>query len=236
MRKRALAAAFPYTVPVLAGYVFLGMAFGVLMVGEGFDASWPILMSVVVFAGSMQFIAVDLLNSTFNLVGLILLTISVNARHLFYGISMIEKFGEMGRKKLYMMFALTDETYSILSGIDAPAEVNKNRFNFLIASLNHAYWVIGTAIGALVGAVIPFNTAGIEFAMTALFVVIFVEQWKGTKNHLPAIGGVVLSLASLLIFGADHLVIISMVAILAFLLLFRKRVEVGFDDDGTVSN
>lgn len=225
MKKSALKAAFPYTIPVLTGYLFLGIAFGVLLSSKGYNFVWALLMSVTVFAGSMQFVAIDILTSPFSLPGAIILTLTINARHLFYGLSMIEKYRDMGKKKLYMIFSLTDETYSLLCSITPPEHIDKNWFYFFIALLNHLYWITGCVVGAIAGTFLKFNTKGIDFVMTALFVVIFVEQWESNKNHTPAIFGIVLALLSLLLFGTQNFIIISMIAILTFLSLFRRQIE-----------
>lgn len=232
MYKKALKAAFPCTIPVLTGYLSLGIAFGILLGSKGYNVLWSLLMSVTVFAGSMQFVAIDILTSPFNLLGTIALTLTINARHLFYGLSMIEKYKDMGKKKPYMIFSLTDETYSILCGINPPEHVDRNRFYFSVAMLNHLYWITGSVIGSVAGSLIKFDTTGIDFAMTALFVVIFVEQWEHVENHIPAIAGIALTFLSLVIFGARNFIIVSMIAILVFLSLFRRRIGGGANDDG----
>lgn len=224
MKKKALKAAFPLTIPVLTGYLFLGMAFGILLESKGYRLPWALLMSTTIYAGSMQFVATSILTGAFNLIGTIILTLTINARHLFYGLSMLEKYKGAGWKKPYMIFSLTDETYSLLCGISPPEGVDENWFYFFIALLNQLYWITGSAIGSIAGSLFAFDSRGIDFVMTALFVVIFVEQWENNKNHIPAVAGVLLTFLSLLLFGKERFVIVSMLAIFAFLTLFRKKV------------
>ena len=221
MRVKALVSAFPYTVPVLMGYLFLGIAFGVLLGSNGYHVGWAFLMSLLIYAGAMQFVAIGLLLGPFGLISAFIMTLSVNARHLFYGLSMLDKFKASGHLKPYMIFSLTDETYSLLCAIEPPKGVNPKWFMFFLAALNHSYWIVGGVLGALVGTLITFDTTGIEFAMTALFVVIFVEQWESTKNHFPAILGVGIAILCLLIFGANHFIFFAMLGILASLMLHR---------------
>ena len=207
MKHNALKAAFPYTIPVLLGYIFLGIAFGILLSSQGYPYWLAILMSLCIYAGSMQFVAINLLTGGAGLLSAAAMTLMVNARHLFYGLSMLEKFRTMKHKKPYMIFSLTDETYSLLCGLTPPSGVDSNWFYFFIALLNQAYGVIASAAGALAGSLITFNSTGIDFAMTALFIVIFVEQWESTKNHLPAVIGVTVTIFCRIIFGTDHFII-----------------------------
>ena len=225
MKKKAFKAAIPITIPVLAGYIFLGMAFGILANSNGYHLGWILLMSTFIFAGSMQFVAISLLTSSFNMIGVIFMTLMINARHLFYGLSMLDKFKSMGKKKLYMIFSLTDETFSLLCGVEAPEDVDQNWFYFFIALLNHSYWIIGGVLGGLLGSAIDFDTEGIEFVMTALFVVIFLDQWEKNKNHVPAVIGIIGSLICLLIVGPANFILPSMVLIVLTLTIFKKPIE-----------
>lgn len=225
MKIKALKSAFPYTIPVMTGYIFLGMAFGILLKNKGYNFGWAILMSTAIYAGSMQFVAITLLTSSFNLPLAAFMTLMVNSRHLFYGLSMLDKFKDMGRKKPYMIFSLTDETYSLLCSAEPPEDVDKNCFCFFISLLDQVYWVTGSAIGGIAGSVFSFNTKGIDFVMTALFVVIFVEQWKSSKNHIPALAGICISLLCLNIFGSDKFILPSMIFILTILTVLRKPIE-----------
>ena len=223
MRLKALKKAFPYTVPVLLGYLFLGIAFGVLLSSKGYNVIWAIIMSVIIYAGSMQFVAVSLIVSPFNLGAAFLMTLLVNARHIFYGLSLLEKFKISEKLKPYMIFSLTDETYSLLCAIEPPEDVNKKWFMFFISLLDQSYWIIGGIIGTVAGTLIDFNSKGIDFAMTAIFIAIFVEQWEKNKNNIPAILGVVISIFSLIIFGKNTFIIFSMVLILIALTLLGKN-------------
>ena len=223
MRHKALFVAFPYTIPVLMGYLFLGIAFGVLLSSHGYHVGWAFLMSLVIYAGAMQFVAIGLLTGPFGLFNAFIMTLSVNARHLFYGLSMLDKFKVVGRFRPYMIFSLTDETYSLLCVVEPPEGVSRKGFMFSIAALNHSYWMTGSVIGALAGTLIPFDATGIDFAMTALFIVIFVEQWESTKEHSPALLGIGISIIGLLLFGAYHFIIFSMIGILCSMLLLYKK-------------
>lgn len=225
MKTKALKSAFPNTIPVLMGYLFIGMVFGILLRSKGYNFWWAILMSSCIYAGSMQFVAINLLTSGFNIVAVVVMTFMINARHLFYGLAMLDKFKHMGTKKPYMIFSLTDETFSLLISAEPPQDVNKDWFYFFIALLDHFYWIIGSAIGAIIGSVWSFNTKGIDFVMTALFVVIFVEQWKSNKNNIPAFIGICASLLCLIIFGSSNFIIPSMILILISLTAFRKPIE-----------
>ncbi len=236
--KKAIKAAFPATIPVLLGYLSVGIAFGLLFEKAGYNFIWAILMSLIVYAGSMQFIAIDLLVSGLGLVEIALMTLFVNIRHLFYGLSFIDKFKEMGNKKTYMIFSLSDETYSLLCSSKAPEGVDINLYFFSIAFLNQIYWIIGTFIGSIAGSLITFNTTGIDFAMTALFVVIFIEQWSAFNTHIPALIGIACTILALLVFGPDNLVLPSMLLIIVALMLFKKQIDVESveENEGSVAN
>ena len=225
MRIKALRAAFPRTLPVMTGYLFLGIAFGVLLREAGFGPLWALLMSGLIYAGSMQFVAVGLLGGPFAPLTAGLVAFTVNARHLFYGLSMLGRFAKRGGLKPYLIFGLTDETYSLLCAGDAPEGVDKGWYDFFLTALDHLYWVSGSLLGSVMGAALPFDSTGIDFAMTALFLVIFVEQWESADSHLPALLGIGITLACLLIFGADNFLLFSMAGILAALLLFRRQLD-----------
>ena len=223
--KKALKAALPCTLPVMAGYLFCGFAFGVLFRQTGQHPLLATLMSLCVYAGSMQFFAVKFMDGSFGLLSVALLTLLINARHMFYGIPFVREFRRMGKRMPYMVFSLTDETFSLLCGAKAPNGVDHLQFMFWIAVLDQCYWVAGTTLGALVGPVLPFDTKGIEFALTALFLVIFVEQWRGSPTKLPALAGLLLSIASLVIFGAKDFILPAMAMIAIMLMALRKPVE-----------
>lgn len=229
MKKRtevilALRTAFPYTIPIFAGFLFLGIAYGIYMNSLGFRAIYPILMSLLIFAGSMEFIAANLLMGAFNPLNALFLTLMVNARHLFYGISMLDKYKGIGRKKWYMIFGLCDESFAINSAIDVPKNVDKGWVMFFITLLNHSYWVLGAAIGSIFGSLIKFNTEGLDFVMTSLFIVIFIEQWMKEGNHLSPLVGLGTSIVCLILFR-DNFIVPAMVAILGLLSLSRKTLE-----------
>ena len=222
MRKTAIRAAFMDTLPVMTGYVFLGFGFGILMYQSGYGVLWSFAMSFFIYAGSMQYMAVSLLTNGASLLTTALTTVVVNARHLFYGISMVDAYKGAGKKKPYMIFALTDETYSLVSQDQTPKGISRHGYCFLISLFDHIWWVSGTVLGALAGSLIPMNYEGIEFVLTALFVTIFVEQWLSTKNHVPALVGLGATAACLLIFGKDIFLIPSMALIAATLILLRN--------------
>ncbi|MCM8711736.1 AzlC family ABC transporter permease [Clostridium sp. SYSU_GA19001] len=219
----ALKAAFPHTIPVFTGFTFLGIAYGILMSSKGYGVHWIVLMSLMAFAGSAQYVAITFLTSAFNPVYALLVTLMINARHIFYGISLLEKYKDAGKFKPYLIFGLCDETFSIICSAEPPKDVNRKWFNFFITLLDHSYWVLGSALGGIVGYIISFNTKGLDFVLTALFVVIFVEQWKSQKNHKPAVIGVLCSIICLLVFGQSNFIIPSMLSILAVLIISRKK-------------
>ena len=223
--KKAFRKAFPYTIPVLTGYLFIGIAFGVMYAEKGYSFLWAILMSLLVYAGSGQYLAVNFFVPGFSFLQVIFLTFMVNVRHIFYGISLLEKFNKMGKKRWYMIFGLTDETYSLLCTTNVPEDVEEDKFLFAISIMNQSYWVLGSAIGAIAGTVLPINSEGIDFAMTALFVVIFVEQWMDKKNRIPELIGVVVAVIALLIFDASSFVLPAMLAIVALLFVGRKKLD-----------
>lgn len=225
MNKELLKIAFLKTLPVMAGYLVLGFGFGILLEDNGYGFWWALAMSGLIYAGSMQFVAISLLTSGASLISTALTTLMVNARHLFYGISMVEKYKGAGKKKPYLIFALTDETYSLVCNEDYPEGIEPHTYCLTISIFNQFYWVLGSVLGSLIGSAITFNTAGIDFAMTALFVTVFVEQWLSTKNHLAALIGVGASAVCLLIFGKDNFLIPSMIAITVLLAVSKKFLE-----------
>ncbi|HZK01287.1 MAG TPA: AzlC family ABC transporter permease [Anaerovoracaceae bacterium] len=221
----ALKAAIPITIPVFTGYIFLGMGYGILMNKIGYGPGWTLLMSLLIFAGSIQYIAIALLTAAFNPLYTFLLTLMVNARHIFYGISMLEKYKGTGKIKPYLIFGLTDETFSLLSTLDPPKGIERKWFFFFVTILNHSYWVLGSLLGNFAGLLINFNTEGLDFVLTALFTVLFIDQWKGTKNHYPALTGLGASVICLLIFGQGNFIIPAMIFILVLLTIFRGWID-----------
>lgn len=224
MKKEAFRAAVLDTVPVMTGYLFLGFGFGILLNQSGYGWPWALAMSVLIYAGSMQFVTVSLLTSGAGLATAALTTLLVNARHLFYGISMVDAYKGSGRKKPYLIFALTDETYSLVSTGRVPEGMDRHDYCFTVSLLDQCYWVTGSLLGALAGTLIPMGLKGVEFVLTALFVTIFTEQWLSTKNHIPALIGLGATAACLLTFGRDVFLIPSMVLItVSLILLLRKE-------------
>ncbi len=219
MKMKALKAAFPYTLPICVGFLFLGMSYGLLMRSKGFSFWYPMFMSMFIFAGSMEFVTVNLLLSAF------LLTLMINARHLFYGISMLEKYKNTGLKKLYLIFGMCDESFSINCTIDPPEGVDKGWFMLFVTLLNQIYWVMGATAGALLGYVIRFNTKGIEFVMTALFVVMFADQWKNKKSHISALVGLGCSVVCLVVFGSQNFIIPAMACIIVCFMAGKNKME-----------
>ena len=222
MKNRTFRAAFKASLPIMAGYLVLGAGFGILLQSKGFAWWWAPVMSLTIYAGSMQYVAVDLLSGGASFVTTAIMTLMVNIRHLFYGISMLRRYKGMGKAKPYLIFSLTDETFSLVCSPWLPDDIDRKKYFLTLSALNQSYWIIGSTLGALIGTALPFDTTGVEFSMTALFVIIFVEQWEKAENHLPAITGVAVTAVCLLIFGSENFLIPSMIAI-AVLLFAEKR-------------
>jgi 4-azaleucine resistance transporter AzlC len=225
MKKSIIKKAFLKSLPVLAGYVVLGIGFGILLKKAGYGVLWSFAMGTFIYAGSMQFVGVGLIDGGASIITTVITTFMVNARHLFYSISMIDKYKGSGKYKPYMIFALTDETYSLLCDGKTPEGEDPNLYRFLVSFFNHVYWISGCVLGSLLGSVLPFSTAGIEFSMTALFIASFTEQWLSNKDHIPAITGLFSTLICLLAFGKENFLIPSMLLITFVLTLLRKREE-----------
>lgn len=220
-QKNTLSKAFYKTVPVMAGYIVLGTGFGILLRNAGYGMLWALSMSLFIYAGSMQYVGVGLLTGGASVITTAITTIMVNGRHLFYSISMIDKYKNAGKYKPYMIFALTDETYSLLCDDND----NDNLYRFLVSLFNQSYWVTGTLIGSILGKVIPFSTRGIEFSMTALFIASFTEQWITSKNHVPAVIGILCTTLCLVLLGPDKFLIPAMFLITFVLTLIRRKEE-----------
>lgn len=225
MKRKTARAAFIKSLPVFAGYIVLGIGFGVLLAKAGYGIWWALIMSVTMYAGTMQYVAVSLLSGGASFITTAVTALLVQARHLFYGISMIEKYKGAGIKKFYLAFALTDETYSLLCDGKHPEGTDLHLFQFLLSLFNQSYWIMGCLLGNFIGTNIEFNSAGIEFAMTAIFVTVFVEQWKSTKNHVPAIIGVLSTAVCLAVFGSENFLVPSMICITLLLFILRKPLE-----------
>ena len=225
MKRKALKAAFPYTIPIFAGFWFLALAYGIYMNTAGFSFVYPMCMSILIFGGSLEFIAVEMLLSPFAPVQVLVMTLLVQARHLFYGISMLEKYRGMGWKKFYLIFGMCDESFSINYTAEVPEGVDRGWFYFFVTLLNQLYWVSGAVIGGLVGSLLSFDTEGLSFVRTAMFVVIFMEQWLKEKNHSSAFLGLGASVLCLLVFGPDSFMLPTMAVIVAALALLQKPLE-----------
>lgn len=222
---RSLKFAFPKTLPIFAGFWFLGLSYGIYMNVSGFSFVYPMLMSLTIFGGSLEFVAVAMLLSPFAPVQTFIMTLMIQARHLFYGISMLEKYKDTGWKKFYLIFGMCDESFSINYSTEIPEDIDKGWFMFFVTLLNHMYWFTGSTIGGILGSLITFNTEGISFVMTAMFVVIFLDQWLKEKQHYSSLIGVLVSVICLVIFGADSFLIPTMACIVCLLTFFRKPIE-----------
>ena len=217
--KPALAA----TLPVMAGYLILGFGFGIIIKANGYSTALAAAMRIFIYAGSMQYVAIGLMTSGASLITTALTTLMVNIRHLFYGVSMLEKYQNTGKAKPYLIFALTDETYSLVCGeLPGLAPEDRTNYELLVSLLNHLYWIVGSIAGAVAGSLIRFNSQGIDFALTALFLTVFTDQWLTAKKHGPALIGLGASVASLLIFGKDNFLIPTMLIIALMLCLYKE--------------
>lgn len=225
VKMKALKCAFPHTIPIMTGFLFLGMSYGIYMHVSGFSFWYPMLMAMTIFAGSVEFVCVNFLLGAFDPLQAFIVTLILNARHIFYGISMLDRFKGMGWKKIYLIFGMCDETFSVNYTADIPQDVDPGWFMFFVTLLNQIYWVLGATLGGLFGPLITFNTEGLDFVMTAMFVVIFLEQYLKDKNHLNSYIGLGVSLLMLLFFGADNFMIPAIAGILICLSAARKRME-----------
>ena len=223
--KKALRCAFPYTLPIFAGFWFLGLTYGIYMNVSGFHFLYPMLMSLLIFAGSIEFVTVNMLLGAFDPVQALLMTIMINARHLFYGISMLDKWKGIGWKKFYLIFGMCDESFSINYTAKIPEDVDKGWFMFFVTLLNHMHWFTGATLGGIFGSLISFNTEGLDFVMTAMFVVIFLEQWMKEKDHTSALLGIGLSALCVVVFGPENFLVPAMAAIVVMLTVLRKPLE-----------
>ncbi|MGN1195432.1 MAG: AzlC family ABC transporter permease [Acutalibacteraceae bacterium] len=226
----AFKTAFPNTLPIMAGFLFLGMTYGIYMNVSGFSFVYPMLMSLTIFAGSVEFVTVNMLLGAFNPVQAFLMAFMLNARHLFYGISMLDKYSNTGLKKIYLIYGMCDESFSINYSAKIPDTVDKGWFMFFVTLLNQLYWVTGSTLGGIFGSFINFNTKGIDFVMTAMFTVIFLDSFLSEKKHISSFLGLGLSVLCLIIFGKESFIIPSMLMILLSLTVFRKKISKGGED------
>ncbi|MDO4281208.1 MAG: AzlC family ABC transporter permease [Peptococcaceae bacterium] len=225
IKRRAFQAAFPYTIPIFAGFWFLGIAYGLYMHVSGFSFVYPMIMSAVIFGGSLEFVAVSMLLSPFAPLQTFLVAVMIQARHLFYGIAMLDRFAGLGWKRWYLIYGMCDETFSLNYSAEIPKDVDRGWFMIFVTLLNQLYWVSGATLGGLLGGFIRFNTDGLEFVLTAMFVVIFLEQWMKEQKHYTALIGMGVSVLCLVIFGPDSFLIPSMIGILLLLIGFKKPIE-----------
>ena len=225
MMKQALKEAWPHTIPIFAGFWFLGLAYGIYMNVSGFSFLYPTLMALLIFGGSLEFVAVSMLLSPFAPGQALLMALVIQSRHLFYGIAMLDRFKGMGWKKFYLIFGLCDESFSINFTAEIPKNVDRGWFMFFVTLLNHLYWVFGAMMGGLAGSLLSFDATGIEFVMTSMFVVIFLEQWRKENVHLTGWLGMGISAACLYFWGPDDFVVPTIIGILAILTLLRSPLE-----------
>ena len=225
MKRKALRAAFPYTVSIWVEFLFLGLSYGLLMRSMGLPIFYILAMSIFIFAGSMEFVTVNLLMGAFQPLNAFIMTLMVNARHLFYGLAMLERYKGYGLRSFYMIFAMSDETFSITCSAEPPEGVDKGWFMFFITLLDQFYWVASAGLGAAVGSVLPFSTEGVDFVMTAMFTVIFLNQWEKDKQHYSALIGIAAPLVCLAVFGSGSFLLPAMACILVLLLALRKPIE-----------
>lgn len=222
MRRKALKAAFPCTIPIMTGFIFLGASYGIYTNASGFSFVYPLFMSMLIYGGSLEFVAVEMLLSPFAPLQVFIMALLIQARHLFYGLSMLDKFKGTGWKKFYLIYGMCDETFSVNYTADIPEDVDKGWFMFFVTLLNQFYWVASATAGGIIGSLLKINTDGISFVMTAMFVVIFMDQWLKEDNHISSLIGLGVSLIFLLIFGADSFMIPTMIAIVVLLNIYSK--------------
>ena len=225
MRRKALKAAFPCTIPIMTGFIFLGAAYGIYMNASGFSFVYPLFMSMLIYGGSLEFVAVEMLLSPFASLQVFIMALLIQARHLFYGLSMLDKFKGTGWKKFYLIYGMCDETFSVNYTADIPEDVDRGWFMFFVTLLNQFYWVASATTGGIIGSLLKINTDGISFVMTAMFVVIFMDQWLKENQHISSLIGLGVSLICLLIFGADSFMIPTMITIVVLLTVLRRRLE-----------
>ena len=225
MKLKALKAALPYTLPIFAGFLFLGFAYGIYMNANGFSFIYPMLMSSLIYGGSLEFVAVEMLLSPFSPIQTLVMALLIQARHVFYGLSMLDHYKGTRWKKYYLIFGMCDESFSINYTADIPNGIDKAWFMFFVTLLNHFYWSLGATLGGLIGSLLKFDISGISFVMTAMFVVIFLEQWLKEENHISSWIGIITATICLICFGSDSFMLPTMAIIIMLLTLFKKKLE-----------
>lgn len=223
MKNKVIKEAFKDSLPIMAGYIVLGTGFGILLESKGYGLLYAVLMSVFIYAGSMQYVGINLITGGASIIATAIMTIVVNIRHLFYGISMLSRYKEIKKHKTYTIFGLTDEVFSVVVDKKIPEDLNKDDYYFFVSLFSQSYWVIGSCFGSVVGTMLPFSTAGVEFSMTALFICVFVNQWENYHNHLPALVGLIVSIICLIIFGSSNFLIPSIILINVILIVLKDK-------------
>ena len=224
-RRAALKAAFPHTIPIMTGFLFLGMAYGILMRTRGFHPLFPTVMALTIFGGSLEYVCVGMLCSVFAPVETLLMALLIQARHLFYGLAMLDKYRGRGWKTPLLIYGMCDESFSINCAAEPPAGIDRGWFYLWVTLLNWSYWILGATLGAQLGAALPFDTAGLDFVMTAMFVVIFLENWLKEKQHISSLIGMICTVGCLLLFGAEGFMLSAMIVILLALAAARRPIE-----------
>ena len=223
--RPALRAAFPHTIPIMTGFLFLGMAYGILMRTRGFHPLFPMVMALTIFGGSLEYVCVEMLCSAFAPVETLLMALLIQARHLFYGLAMLEKYRGHGWKTPILIYGMCDESFSINCAAEPLKGIDRGWFYLWVTLLNWSYWILGATLGAQLGAVLPFDTHGLDFVMTAMFVVIFLENWLKEKQHWSSLIGLACATGCLLIFGAEGFMLPAMAAILLALAAARRTID-----------
>ena len=224
-RRAALKAAFPHTIPIMTGFLFLGMAYGILMRTRGFHPLFPTVMALTIFGGSLEYVCVGMLCSAFAPVETLLMALLIQARHLFYGLAMLDKYRGRGWKTPLLIYGMCDESFSINCAAEPPEGIDRGWFYLWVTLLNWSYWILGATLGAQLGAALPFDTAGLDFVMTAMFVVIFLENWLKEKQHISSLIGMICTVGCLLLFGAEGFMLPAMIVILLALAAARRPIE-----------
>lgn len=225
IKAKALKCAFKASIPIMTGYGFLGITYGIYMHEIGFSFIYPMLLAMTVYAGSAEFLIGNMLLGSFNPIQTFLMVLMVNARHLFYGLSMLDRYKGLGWKKFFLIFGMSDETFAQTSSLDIPKGVDRGWYLLWLTWLDETYWVVGATVGGLIGPLLTFNLQGIDFVLTAMFTAIFADNWIREKRHVSSVAGLAICALCLIVFGSDNFIIPSMATILMFLTMARKKLE-----------